>query len=818
MLCSLSVAKYPIPFGRHLLLLERINVGGMAEVFRAKAFGVEGFERVVAVKRILPTLAEDQEFISMFVDEARIAAHLTHQNVVQIYELGKDDDTYFISMEYVAGRDLRQILDRQKRLGTPMDPTTASFIVSRVCEALDYAHRKRDPAGRDLGIIHRDVTPQNVILSYEGEVKLCDFGIAKAATRVSKTQVGVLKGKFAYMAPEQVQGKPVDRRSDIFALGVVFYEMLTGERLFIGDSDYATLEAVRVADIPPPRTINPALSPALESILTRMLARDPNERYAWASDVQEDLLKAMIDSGELYQTRQLRGWMQASYAAAIKAENAKMEGFMRLRRPSRLAPNSPISQTDAPISEADAPPEIDQNPTADYPALPQHVLDALREANEDTDARADTNEPVDLLGDSPLGRSPVSNLFGTPQVDDSEPQSDQSMVRPATVADAPPPAPALKTSEVPLPDLSAMAGLPEAEDALSDDDDTTAFRATEAEDDERTVFDAYSPPPENETLLGDRVASGEVDAAQQDLQRELESPGLPTIDGMAVVDATGGGDQVAVEDTLHGMFVTGDINDRTAVQPIADPVDFGPVFSSDDATPFAGLQRPGAPSPSETETTAGMEVQSPLPATVGRGLLRKAPVKEVNPGPSSGLGPVSRPGLSGALGASGAPGLGGGGPGGMAESNNSTLSIDDASPAEAPRLVWPVDAASLRLEQPAVIAAIVGVFILLIAFVFTAFQSSEASLKVLSEPVEGVPVFVDGELVGTTPVKVPSLSIGQHRVHLEAPGYRRYTQTIRIQSARPHTMMVPLERSPPSKTRVKPSKPTRNRPKKKSIE
>lgn len=156
------MSKYPIPFGRYLLL-ERINVGGMAEVFKAKSFGVEGFERIVAVKRILPTLAEDDEFTTMFVDEARIASQLTHQNIVQIYELGKHDDTFYISMEYVGGRDLRAVLDWHRNKRTPMEVGKACFITSRICEALEYAHRKRDPAGRDLKIIHRDVTPQNVI-------------------------------------------------------------------------------------------------------------------------------------------------------------------------------------------------------------------------------------------------------------------------------------------------------------------------------------------------------------------------------------------------------------------------------------------------------------------------------------------------------------------------------------------------------------------------------------------------------------------------------------------------------------------------------
>src|SRR5688500_13137980 len=286
----------------------------MAEVFKAKSFGVEGFERIVAVKRILPTMAEDQEFVTMFVDEARIASHLTHQNIVQIYELGKHDGTYYISMEYVAGRDLRQILDHHKRLKKPMDVAKACFVTSRVCEALEYAHKKKDPAGKDLKIIHRDVSPQNVIISFEGEVKLCDFGIAKAASRASRTQVGVLKGKFAYMSPEQVRGQPTDRRSDLFALGVIFYEMLTGERLFLGESDYSTLEAVRNARVPAPRKFNPNLSKELETVVLKLLARDPKDRYQWASEVHEDLQDHLIHDGRVFHARHLRASVQETYA------------------------------------------------------------------------------------------------------------------------------------------------------------------------------------------------------------------------------------------------------------------------------------------------------------------------------------------------------------------------------------------------------------------------------------------------------------------------------------------------------------------------
>ncbi|HEX8821676.1 MAG TPA: serine/threonine-protein kinase [Archangium sp.] len=327
--------KKPTLFGKYLLL-ERINVGGMAEVFTAKAFGVEGFERILAIKKILPTMAEDDEFITMFIDEARISVQLNHANVVHIHELGKHEDTYFIAMEYVAGRDVRTLLERYRRRKEIMPTAQAVFIASKMCEGLDYAHRKKDARGQDLGIIHRDVSPQNILVSYEGEVKIIDFGIAKAANRSQKTQAGILKGKFGYMSPEQVRGLPIDRRSDVFAVGVILYEMLTGERLFVGESDYSTLEKVRNADIPTPRQFNPNVPAGLEKVMLKALARDVEDRYQWASDFQEDLMRFLLAGDAIYSSKHLSGFMKEVFAEDILREAEKMERYASIQRPEEI--------------------------------------------------------------------------------------------------------------------------------------------------------------------------------------------------------------------------------------------------------------------------------------------------------------------------------------------------------------------------------------------------------------------------------------------------------------------------------------------------
>lgn len=266
-------------------LLDRIAIGGMAEVFRAKRKGVEGFEKIVAVKRILPHLSHNKGFVEMFINEAKMVAGLSHPNIVQIFELGKIGDYYFIAMEYVDGMDLRTILGRVRGKGIIPDVDLAALIASKVGSALEYAHRQCDPEGRPLRIVHRDVSPQNILISREGEVKLVDFGIAKAAVKATQTDSGSLRGKLLYMSPEQAWARPIDNRSDIFSLGVVLFEMLSGRTLFIGDSEMSILERVREARIIPPSTLNPAVPIELEAVVTRALRKKPEDRYQDASEM-----------------------------------------------------------------------------------------------------------------------------------------------------------------------------------------------------------------------------------------------------------------------------------------------------------------------------------------------------------------------------------------------------------------------------------------------------------------------------------------------------------------------------------------------------
>jgi len=271
-------------------LLDRVAIGGMAEVFKAKRGGVEGFEKIVALKRILPHLSDNKEFLDMFVDEAKMVAGLAHPNIVQIFDLGRIEKSYYIAMEYVHGHDLRTIMKRAREKGLRMPLDLSLRVVSQVCAALEYAHRKKDERGQPMEIVHRDVSPQNILLSFEGEVKLVDFGIAKAATKASNTDRGALRGKLLYMSPEQAWGRTIDRRSDVFSLAVVLYEMVTETKPFIGaGTEMTILELVRQCVITPAREINPRVPEALDRVIMKALAREPGERYQDAGQMQRGL-------------------------------------------------------------------------------------------------------------------------------------------------------------------------------------------------------------------------------------------------------------------------------------------------------------------------------------------------------------------------------------------------------------------------------------------------------------------------------------------------------------------------------------------------
>jgi serine/threonine protein kinase len=278
-------------------VLEKVAAGGMAEVYRAESAGLEGFKKIVAIKRVLPHLSEKKQFIGMFLDEARVSAHLSHSNCVQVFDIGVGDNTYFIVMEYVDGSDLKGVIEYRRKHNLPFPVEEACLICVRICEGLAYAHELTDGKGENLHIVHRDMSPPNVLITRFGEVKIVDFGLAKANSQLERSEPGIIKGKFSYLSPEAAKGGVVDARTDIFAVGIILWELLAGRRLFMGESDLETVRMVQAARVPSLREVNRSVPPELEQVLMKALTEDPDKRYQRARDFGAALNQLLFKLG-----------------------------------------------------------------------------------------------------------------------------------------------------------------------------------------------------------------------------------------------------------------------------------------------------------------------------------------------------------------------------------------------------------------------------------------------------------------------------------------------------------------------------------------
>ncbi|HET8939562.1 MAG TPA: serine/threonine-protein kinase [Polyangiales bacterium] len=260
-------------------VIKRLEAGGMAEVYLGEASSLEGFKKRVAIKRVLPHLAQNENFIQMFLDEARLSARLSHANIVSVFDISARDDTYFLIMEFVDGANLKRILESLQRRGQRFPLPEAIYVCAEACRGLSYAHELHDEHGHPIGIVHRDISPPNIMITKQGEIKVADFGLAKAGTQLSQTDPGVVKGKFSYLSPEAAAGREVDARADIFSLGIVLWEMLAGRRLFLGETDYATVKLIQQANIPRLAPLNNSVDETFEELLLKALTRAPEDRY-----------------------------------------------------------------------------------------------------------------------------------------------------------------------------------------------------------------------------------------------------------------------------------------------------------------------------------------------------------------------------------------------------------------------------------------------------------------------------------------------------------------------------------------------------------
>jgi len=325
------VSKVLESFGKYLLL-EKIAAGGMAEVYLAKSTGASGIAKFLAVKRILPQYSDHPEFIDMFKEEAKIAVNLNHNNIVSIFDFGVKDKQFFLVMEYVEGQNLRQVTNHLKKESRKFSIDQIVYITKEVAGGLDHAHRCLDgTTGKPLNITHRDMSPQNIMVSFEGEIKIVDFGIAKAESQLETTRAGTIKGKFGYMSPEQADGQPVDLRADIFALGIVLWELLANDRLFTTNSEAATLRKIRECQIPSLRKLNPSIPPELERICIKALAKDKSLRYQTAAAFHRDLNRFLNTQYPEFSPHDFSVFMKSAFSQMFIENRRKLIEYAKVQ-------------------------------------------------------------------------------------------------------------------------------------------------------------------------------------------------------------------------------------------------------------------------------------------------------------------------------------------------------------------------------------------------------------------------------------------------------------------------------------------------------
>jgi len=362
-------------FGNYYLI-EKIAVGGMAELFKSRQRGVHNFEKIVAIKRILPHLSDNDEFVRMFIDEAKLAAQLTHPNIVQIFDLGKASGFYYIAMEYVDGKDLRSLLRKVREYRQPFPEAVAAYVTMKVAMALDYAHRKRGMNDKELKLVHRDVSPQNVLISSEGAVKLVDFGIAKAATKTTQTMAGALKGKLLYMSPEQALGQPLDNRSDIYSLGLVLFELLTGERCFQADSELGVLEKVRLGKVQDVQVVNPLISRDMANILNKTLQKNVDQRYGSARLMERDLKSLLVRHGNEPTDHEVAEYVNTLLKGTKEQLDALLATHFAIKAPKPVMETAPTAVPDT--KNEDPPTTVELKKTPSKTAAPPEIRKVTR--------------------------------------------------------------------------------------------------------------------------------------------------------------------------------------------------------------------------------------------------------------------------------------------------------------------------------------------------------------------------------------------------------------------------------------------------------
>jgi serine/threonine-protein kinase len=469
-------------------IIDEIGLGGMASVHLARVDGIGGFQRWFAVKRIHAHLVEDETFVNMFLDEANIAARIQHPNVATVFELGKHDDTYWIAMEYLHGEPLREVMRRTEEMGTTMPPEIACRVIAEAADGLHAAHELQGKNGEKLNLIHRDVTPHNLFVTYDGTTKVVDFGIAKFQDRMSSTQAGTLKGKLAYMSPEQVQGEAIDRRTDIFALGVVLWELTTGQRLFRMDSDLDTLAKVQECNIPPPSSMIRGYPLDLEKILMQALAKKRDDRFPTAREFSRALQSLLTRRGLFISNDEVASYMGSIFADRIVKREEHLRWASAVsdaaaaagsHAPPAAAAPAAAARPAAPAAPPPAPPAAPPPRAAPPPARPTPGPPPAKAPAAAPRPAAGASPPRPAAGaparPQPISQGPVS-VTGL--------QVDQTVERPPAIPGAAVPP---RGSAAPLQRGGASYPLPQpargtpAPPVVDDDDDDRTVQATAAQ-------------------------------------------------------------------------------------------------------------------------------------------------------------------------------------------------------------------------------------------------------------------------------------------------------------------------------------------------
>jgi len=422
---AVAAPTIPSNFGKYEIITHLAS-GGMADIFLCRARGIQGFEKLAIVKRVRQDRALDKKMVELFLDEARLAASLQHPNIVQVFEFGIVEGSYFLAMEYVHGEDVHALIKRMRETHGAIPLAEMLAIVAGVCQGLHYAHEHVGLDGRALGIVHRDISPSNVLISYDGAVMITDFGIAKATSRTSETTTGTVRGKLAYMSPEQCRGLPLDRRSDIFAIGTLLHELSTGKSLFGGTSDFEVMKAIVEDPVRPPSAQVAGYPAELDRIVLKALARDPAQRYATARELQLDLERFAVEHKLAISSARLAGFMQHEFADRI----ASWRQRVALHDAARAAAGRPPS-AEVEIIGAD-----EERTVAETPAA---VMPPRRRARAGVIAAAAVAAAVAAMLVFVAQRRPASTVVPAP-VTGAATTPASAAIAPAAVAAVPPPA------------------------------------------------------------------------------------------------------------------------------------------------------------------------------------------------------------------------------------------------------------------------------------------------------------------------------------------------------------------------------------------